>query len=97
MSGDLKAVFGQKDDGGGEEDANWDQVEGDEEDEEVMSSLLPDDPGAKKEESSGFTFSFFGDDMEPAGGETSTQRLRFESWTEGRCLMKRSQIIWFLH
>nr|CBN80671.1 Nucleolar protein 8 [Dicentrarchus labrax] len=80
VSGDLKAVFGQTkdDDTGGQEKANWDQ-EGEEEkaeeggkDEEPtpLSSLLSADPGAEKEESSGFKFSFFEDDTETGSKET---------------------------
>jgi len=77
VSGDLKAVFGQTKDGGaeGEEETNWDRAEEEEErgkeEEELPSSLLPDDPSTKEEESSGFKFSFFGDDVDAGSGETS--------------------------
>ncbi|TDH13628.1 hypothetical protein EPR50_G00035220 [Perca flavescens] len=82
VSGDLKAVFGQtkKDDVAGEDEkTNWDQEEEREDDEEeggkeerptLQSSLLFADPGAEKEEASGFKFSFFGDDTETGSGET---------------------------
>lgn len=72
VSGDLKAVFGQtKDDvAGGEEKTSWDQEEeerevgGKEEQPTPLSFILSADPSAEKEESSGFKFSFFGDDTE---------------------------------
>uniref|UniRef100_A0A665VF80 Nucleolar protein 8 n=1 Tax=Echeneis naucrates TaxID=173247 RepID=A0A665VF80_ECHNA len=79
VSGDLKAVFGQtKDDvTGGEENTNWDQEEEEEEEEEedkegepTMSSLILTHPTTKNEESSGFKFSFFGDDTEMESKET---------------------------
>lgn len=78
VSGDLKAVFGQtKDDvTEGEEKTNWDQDEeeareGEEEDPTPLPSLVSADPGgAEKEESSGFKFSFFGDDAEAESVET---------------------------
>lgn len=83
VSGDLKAVFGAtKDDvAGGEEKTNWDQEEeeeggGKEEQPTPLSSLLSADPSAENEESSGFKFSFFGDDTETGSGETGTLYLR---------------------
>lgn len=72
VSGDLKAVFGQtKDDDAGEEKTGWDQDEeeeggGKEEQPTPLSSLL----SAEKEDSSGFKFSFFGDDTETGATET---------------------------
>ncbi|XP_028262861.1 nucleolar protein 8 [Parambassis ranga] len=85
VSGDLKAVFGQtKDDitKADEKLANWDQEEEREEenieDEELnpLSSLLSADPSTEKEDSSGFKFSFFGDDTEAAGsGETAEYKV----------------------
>lgn len=75
MSGDLKAVFGQTNDGSaeGEEGANWDKVEEEEgggEEEQLPPSLLSADPSSKSEESSGFRFSFFGDESAAGSGET---------------------------
>ncbi|XP_069006400.1 nucleolar protein 8 isoform X2 [Embiotoca jacksoni] len=76
VTGDLKAVFGQtKDDNTrGKDETNWDQVEeGEKEGEEEqtpLSSLFSADPGSEKEDSSGFKFSFFGDDPETGSGET---------------------------
>lgn len=60
-----------------EENAGWDQVEEEEEEEqdgkEEQSAqalpLLPGDPGGKQEESSGFKFSFFGDDTDTGTAE----------------------------
>ncbi|KAM6927864.1 nucleolar protein 8 [Xenentodon cancila] len=79
VSGDLKAVFGQTKDGvtGGEEQANWDQMEeeeGEAKEEELMSSVLSADLSTKTEESAGFRFSFF-DDTEAASGETTEYKL----------------------
>ncbi|XP_071350360.1 nucleolar protein 8 [Trachinotus anak] len=79
VSGDLKAVFGQtKDDvAGREEKTNWDQEEEEEEEEggkdeepTLLSSVVSTHPSAEAEESSGFKFSFFGDDTEAESGET---------------------------
>ncbi|XP_029287298.1 LOW QUALITY PROTEIN: nucleolar protein 8 [Cottoperca gobio] len=80
VSGDMKAVFGQtKEDDVAVEDEkeNWDQEEeekeeegGKEEQPTLQSSPLSADPGAEKEEASGFKFSFFGDDTETGSGET---------------------------
>lgn len=96
VSGDLKAVFGQtKDDvTEGEEKTNWDQDEeeareGEEEDPTQLPSLVSADPGgAEKEESSGFKFSFFGDDAEAESVETGTLNLKCLSQTvfDGKCL-----------
>uniref|UniRef100_A0A3Q2CV36 Nucleolar protein 8-like n=1 Tax=Cyprinodon variegatus TaxID=28743 RepID=A0A3Q2CV36_CYPVA len=82
VTGDLKAVFGQTNDGSaeGEEERNWDQLEdeeGGEEEEQALSSLLSADPSTKSEESTGFRFSFFGDESEDGSGETSeSQQIR---------------------
>uniref|UniRef100_A0A096M1B5 Nucleolar protein 8 n=1 Tax=Poecilia formosa TaxID=48698 RepID=A0A096M1B5_POEFO len=54
VSGDLKAVFGQTNDGSA-----------------VLPSLLSADPSSKSEESSGFRFSFFGDESAAGSGETA--------------------------
>ncbi|XP_040890551.1 nucleolar protein 8 isoform X2 [Toxotes jaculatrix] len=77
VSGDLKAVFGptKEDDTEGEEKTSWDQEEEEEggaKDEEptVLSTLISTEPDAKKEEMSGFKFSFFGDDTETESKET---------------------------
>lgn len=69
MAGDLKAVFSQakEDDAGGEEQACWDQEE--EEDQEEQPTPLSADPRAEEEKSSGFKFSFFGEDAETGSGE----------------------------
>lgn len=84
MSGDLKAVFGRTKEDNAEEEqkANWDQDEEEEEetkDEQptLLSSLLSVDPSAEKEESSGFKFSFFGDDTETENKETGELYLRY--------------------
>lgn len=93
MSGDLKAVFGQakvEDNAEGEENTGWDQVEEEEEEEEGKEEesaqalpLLPADPGGKQEESSGFKFSFFGDDTDTGSAETGeaavNQTLMFDT------------------
>ncbi|KAM4583232.1 nucleolar protein 8 isoform 2-T4 [Fundulus diaphanus] len=76
VSGDLKAVFGQTNVGSaeGEEEKNWDQVEEEEgggEEEQLLSSFLSADPSTKSEDSTGFTFSFFGDEPEAGSGETT--------------------------
>ncbi|XP_027858683.1 nucleolar protein 8 [Xiphophorus couchianus] len=76
VSGDLKAVFGQTNDGSAEEEegANWDKVEEEEgggEEEQLPPSLLSADPSSKSEESSGFRFSFFGDESAAGSGETA--------------------------
>nr|XP_033481693.1 nucleolar protein 8 [Epinephelus lanceolatus] len=84
VSGDLKAVFGQtkEDDVAGEDEKkNWDQEEEEEEeggkDEQPtpLSSLLSADPSVEKVESSGFKFSFFGDDTETGSGETAEYKI----------------------
>lgn len=67
---DLKAAFGQKKDGKPEEEEkmNWDQhVEAEEE--ELPESFQPADTSVAERESSGFQFSFFGDEAEPGGAE----------------------------
>ncbi|XP_041837226.1 nucleolar protein 8 [Melanotaenia boesemani] len=78
VSGDLKAVFGQTKDAEGEE-TNWDKVEeeegGGEEKEELLSSFLTADPSTKEEEPSGFKFSFFGDNAEEGGEETTEYKV----------------------
>lgn len=67
---DLKASFGEKKDGtpGEEEKINWDQnVETEEE--KLPESLHTADANVAPEESTGFQFSFFGDDIETGGTE----------------------------
>ncbi|XP_043978379.1 nucleolar protein 8 isoform X2 [Gambusia affinis] len=76
VSGDLKAVFGQTNDGSaeGEEGTNWDEEEEEKaggEEEQLLPSLLSADPSSKSEESSGFRFSFFGDESAAGSGETA--------------------------
>uniref|UniRef100_A0A3B5MS26 Nucleolar protein 8 n=1 Tax=Xiphophorus couchianus TaxID=32473 RepID=A0A3B5MS26_9TELE len=80
VSGDLKAVFGQTNDGSAEEEegANWDKVEEEEgggEEEQLPPSLLSADPSSKSEESSGFRFSFFGDES-AAGTEYKAEKMK---------------------
>lgn len=87
VTGDLKAMFGlTKDDvAGGEEKTSWDQEEeveevdegGKDEEQIPLTSLLSADTSAKTEESSGFKFSFFGDDTET--GSTETAEYKVES------------------
>ncbi|KAF7650386.1 hypothetical protein LDENG_00126660 [Lucifuga dentata] len=85
VSVDLKTVFGPtKDYVSREEKTSWDQEEEEEEeggdrDEEQTppSALFTTDPSAEKEESSGFKFSFFGDDT--AAGGTDTVEYRVET------------------
>ncbi|XP_070701748.1 nucleolar protein 8 isoform X2 [Pempheris klunzingeri] len=73
VSSNLKAVFGQTKDevAGGEEKTSWDQEEEQEEEEgeEKLSSISAANSSAEKEESSGFKFSFFGDDTETGSKE----------------------------
>uniref|UniRef100_A0AAQ5YBN3 Nucleolar protein 8 n=1 Tax=Amphiprion ocellaris TaxID=80972 RepID=A0AAQ5YBN3_AMPOC len=75
VSGDLKAVFGQTKDGDteGEETTNWDQVEEEEQKEE--ETTISADPKTEKEDSSGFKFSFFGDDTETTTTETAEYKV----------------------
>ncbi|XP_036957837.1 nucleolar protein 8 [Acanthopagrus latus] len=81
VSGDLKAVFSQANqDAAGEEMMNWDQEEEQKEEEKEeeptpLSSLLTADASAEKETSSGFKFSFFGDDTEPESKETEEYKV----------------------
>lgn len=77
VSGDLKAVFGQTKNGidGGGEQMNWDQVEEEEakekeEEKAPLTSHIATDPSTEQEDSSGFKFSFFGDNTETGSGET---------------------------
>lgn len=80
VSGDLKAVFGQTKDNNAdrEEKMGWDQEEEEEEKEEAekeeqptqLPSLFSTDPSTQTEESSGFKFSFFGDETETETGTT---------------------------
>ncbi|XP_026162382.1 nucleolar protein 8 isoform X2 [Mastacembelus armatus] len=77
VSGDLKAVFGptKVDVAKEKEKTNWDQEEEDEsetKDEEptLLSSIFSADPSAEKEASTGFKFSFFGDETETESRET---------------------------
>lgn len=76
VSGDLQAMFGLTKDDEVVEDpkTSWDQEEekdGGEKDEEQapLSSPLCSDPSADREDSSGFKFSFFGDNAETGSGE----------------------------
>lgn len=88
VSGDLKAVFSAtKDDvAEGEEETNWDQEEEEEpgakdEKPNPLSPLFSADPSA---ESSGFKFSFFGDDAETENRETGRSYLGYFTLSEGR-------------
>lgn len=95
VTGDLKAMFGlekdDKDDKVEEEGKlNWDQEEeedGGEKDEEQPPPTPPlfSDPSAEGEESSGFKFSFFGNDAEAESEETgqSDHRSIPQNTTEG--------------
>ncbi|KAM4740986.1 nucleolar protein 8 isoform 2-T2 [Anableps anableps] len=81
VSGDLKAVLGQTNDAAaeGEEEKNWDKVEEEEGgggEEQLLPPLLSADLSSKSEESSGFRFSFFGD--EPAAGSGETTEYKAE-------------------
>lgn len=95
VSGDLKAVFGQTtvEDTAKEEETGWDQVEEEEEEEEEKKedkdeqpaqhlSLFSADASAKTEESSGFKFSFFGDDTDTGTAETGELALKCLSGTD---------------
>lgn len=71
-----------------EENAGWDQVEeeeGKKEPSDQSLPLLPADPGEKQEDSSGFKFSFFGDDTDTGTAETGepavNQPLTFNTWS----------------
>ncbi|CAI5687136.1 unnamed protein product [Oreochromis niloticus] len=87
VSGDLKTVFGQSKDeiDQQEEKMNWDQKEEEEgeeeegerkeEEEEEESAPLLSVPSAEKEDSSGFKFSFFGDDTETGSKETADYKV----------------------
>ncbi|CAJ1052050.1 nucleolar protein 8 isoform X1 [Xyrichtys novacula] len=88
VSGDLKAVFGASKDEVTEEEEkpNWDQEEEEEEEEEeegdpkneqstLLSSLLSADQSAEKDESSGFKFSFFGDETETESKQTEEYKV----------------------
>lgn len=86
VSGDLKAVFGatKSNVAGGTAETSWDQEEeeevgGQDEEPTPLSSLLLADPSAGKEESTGFQFSFFGDDTEAASKQTGRLNLRYLS------------------
>eukprot|EP00066_Takifugu_rubripes_P022601 XP_011611867.1 PREDICTED: nucleolar protein 8 [Takifugu rubripes] len=88
VSCDLKAVFGQKKDGTPEEEEkmNWDQkVEAEEE--KLPESLHPADPSVAPEESTGFQFSFFGDDAE-TGGPVGEYKI------ESICALKATRQPW---
>lgn len=88
VSGDLKAVFGQtKDDNTDQEEKmGWDQEEEEKEEEKEgvgkeeqptqPPSLFSTDPSTQKEESSGFKFSFFGDETETGTTEAGWLLLR---------------------
>ncbi|XP_028302597.1 nucleolar protein 8 isoform X2 [Gouania willdenowi] len=80
VSGDLKDVFGQttKDVAEEEEKINWDQVDEEEPKQEettTLSSVVSDRPTEEEEESSGFKFSFFGDDAEMEITETAEYKV----------------------
>ncbi|XP_041639838.1 nucleolar protein 8 isoform X2 [Cheilinus undulatus] len=86
VSGDLKAVFGASkgEVAQEEEKTNWDQEEEDEKEEEgkteqAVLSLLSVTPSSEKEESSGFKFSFFGDDAETDSKETEYKVERIQA------------------
>lgn len=69
MFGDLKAAFGQKKDGKPkeEEKMNWDHHVEEKEEEELPESFQPADSSLADRESSGFHFSFFGDEAGTGG------------------------------
>lgn len=80
---DLKAAFGEKKDGtpGEEEKMNWDQ-NAEAQEEKLPDSFHTADAHVAPEESTGFQFSFFGDDIETGGTEAGgchkwQQRGRF--------------------
>lgn len=63
------------------ENTTWDQEEeeedgGQEEEPTLLSPVLTADPGAGKEESAGFKFSFFGDDTETENKVTGELNLK---------------------
>ncbi|XP_061746708.1 nucleolar protein 8 [Nerophis ophidion] len=85
VTGDLKAMFGQTNDAE-EVKTNWDQVQGDvggggEDPEEPapVTSLVLTDASAGKEDPSGFTFSFFGNDLETESEHTVPAEYKVES------------------
>ncbi|KAM7005602.1 nucleolar protein 8 [Tautogolabrus adspersus] len=87
VSGDLKAVFGaskdevpEEEEEDEEEKMNWDQEEekeGEEggDNEQPVPSLPSADLSTEKEASSGFKFSFFGDDLETESKETEEYKV----------------------
>lgn len=86
VSGNLKTVFGptKSDVTGQEEKTSWDQEEeeevgGQDEEPTLLSSVLLADYSAGKEESSGFKFSFFGDETETDNKETGGWNLMYLS------------------
>lgn len=74
---DLKAAFGQKKDGKPEEEEkmNWDQHVDAEEEGELPEAFPAADSSVAERESSGFQFSFFGDDAERGGAEAGRSAL----------------------
>lgn len=84
VSGDLKAVFGQTkdDDAGGEEKTGWDQEEEEGGGKEEQPTPLSSSLSVENEESSGFKFSFFGDDTETGATETGEllSRIFISDW-----------------
>lgn len=86
VSGDLKAVFGATtgDVAGGTEETSWDQEEEEElraqhEEQTPLSSVLLAASSSEKEESTGFKFSFFGDETEAESKQTGRLNLVFSS------------------
>lgn len=75
---DLKAAFGEKKEGtpGEEEKMNWDQ-NAEAEEETLPDSSRTADATVAPEESTGFQFSFFGEDIETGGTEAG-------GWVGGR-------------
>ncbi|KAM9410427.1 nucleolar protein 8 isoform 1-T5 [Pholidichthys leucotaenia] len=84
VSGNLKTVFGQSKDETTEEErkTNWDQMEeGGDEQEEKEEKLAPQKflfsagPETREDDSSGFKFSFFGDDNDAGTKETAEYKV----------------------
>lgn len=100
VSGDLKAVFGQTKDDVAEGEENWDQVEeeeGEAKEEELMASLLSAELSTKKEESPGFTFSFFGVEAEAESRETSEwHQICVSGWRKEGFYLNVSHLLVFL-
>nr|XP_057911691.1 nucleolar protein 8 isoform X2 [Doryrhamphus excisus]XP_057911692.1 nucleolar protein 8 isoform X2 [Doryrhamphus excisus] len=82
VTGDLKAMFGQTKDNKESEEVktNWDQVEedveaGEDEEQPTPLTSLFSDASAGREEPSGFSFSFFGNDTEAESEKTAEYKV----------------------